>query len=120
MARQCPVKGSTVAQEQEPGPAFLVCEQWGDRVATVTVGGDIDMTTVDRLRDCLAAIVNQHPGRLIIDLAAVGFLDTSAIHAFLQVRHALPPRCPVVLRSPQPVVRRVFELTGLDQICLIQ
>jgi anti-anti-sigma factor len=120
MALPCPVKGSTVAQEEEPSPAFLVREQWADGVATITVRGDIDMTTADRLRDCLTAVVNKYPERLIIDLAAVSFLDTSAIHAFIQARHALPPQCPVVLRSPQPVVSRVFELTGLDQICLIQ
>jgi anti-anti-sigma factor len=109
-----------VAHEQEPGRDLPVAEHWADRVATVTVGGDIDMMTVSRLRDCLAAVVKKHPERLIIDLAAVGFLDTSAIHAFIQVRHALPAGCPVVLRSPQPIVRRVLELTGLDQTCEVE
>jgi anti-sigma B factor antagonist len=109
-----------VAHEQGPDHALQVTEHWAGRVATVTVGGDIDMQTVGRLRDCLAAVVKNHPDRLIINLAAVGFLDTSAIHAFVQTRHALPAQCPVVLGSPQPIVRRVFELTGLDQACVIE
>jgi stage II sporulation protein AA (anti-sigma F factor antagonist) len=120
LVSQRPVKGSTVAHEYEPGHALPVTEHWADRVATVTVGGDVDMLTVGRLRACLAAVVDKHPERLIVDLAAVGFLDTSAIHAFVQARHALPPECPVVLRSPQQIVRRVFELTGLDQTFVIE
>jgi anti-anti-sigma regulatory factor len=38
----------------------------------------------------------------------------------IQARHTLPARCPLVLRGPQPIVRRVFEVTGLDQICIIE
>ena len=78
------------------------------------------MNTVGKLRDCLAMVLKQQPERLVIDLAAVGFLDTSAIHAFIQARHVLPAQCPVVLRSPQDRVRRVFELTGINEICVVE
>ena len=111
---------TTVAQEHEAGRALVLNEQWADRVATIAVGGDIDTNTVDLLRDCLAAVLKSHPERLIIDLAAVGFLDSSAIHALLQARHVLPAHYPIVLRSPQRMVCRVFELTGLDQICDVE
>ena len=40
-----------VAQEPEPGRVLLIGEQWADRVAIITVGGEIDMKTVDQLRD---------------------------------------------------------------------
>jgi anti-sigma B factor antagonist len=109
-----------VVQEHEPDHALPIRAQWSGQVATVTVGGEIDMTTVDRLRDCLTAVVSQHPEQLIIDLAAVAFLDSSAIHVLIQARHTLPADCPLVLRGPQPIVRRAFELTGLDQICIIE
>ena len=62
---------------------------------------------------------SQTPCLMIIDLAEVGFLDTSAVHAFVQARDELPRECSVVLRSPQRQARRVFELTGLDSICVI-
>ena len=86
----------------------------------MTVRGEIDMSNVNRLRDCLTEIAGRHPERLMIDLAAVGFLDTSAVHALVEAGHSLAPHCPMILCSPQAIVRRVFELTGLDQIFEIQ
>lgn len=109
-----------MAQQQGTDRALAVHEQWAGRVATVTVSGDVDTNTVGLLRDCLAMVLKQQPERLIIDLAAVGFLDSSAIHAFMQARHVLPEQYPVVLRSPQDIVRRVFELTGLGEICVVE
>jgi anti-anti-sigma factor len=105
-----------VVPERKPGTPLDVDTQWADQVATVTVRGEIDMSNVDRLRDCLTEIAGRHPQRLMIDLAAVGFLDTSAIHALVEARHSLARQCPMILCSPQPIVRRVFELTGLDQL----
>ena len=112
-----------MAQHQGTDRALCVGEQWADQAATVTVEGDIDTSAISPLRDCLAVVLKQHPKRLVIDLAAVGFLDSSAIHAFTQARQArqaLPEQYPVVLRSPQDLVRRVFELTGLDELCVVE
>jgi anti-anti-sigma factor len=72
------------------------------------------------LSDVLGDLVRKDPERVIIDIAAVGFLDSSAIHAFVRTRNELPGQCSVVLRSPQPQARRMFELTRLDSLCLIE
>jgi anti-anti-sigma factor len=50
---------------------------------------------------------------VVIDLAGVGFLDSAGLRAFVRLRKALPGHCPVILRSPHPRTRQVFELTGL-------
>ena len=105
---------------QEQLPALTARDAWDRRVVTVTLRGEIDTTTVGVLRECLGQVVRRNPARLIIDLAGVSFLDTSAVHAFVQARHELPGECSVVLRSPQRQARRVFELTGLDSVCLIE
>lgn len=105
---------------QEQTPALTVRDEWDGDGATVTVRGEIDMTTVGVLRECLGQVVRRSPERLIIDLAAVGFLDTSAVHAFLDAKHALPRESSVVLRSPQRQARRVFELTGVDSVCVVE
>jgi anti-anti-sigma factor len=105
---------------QEQLSALTARDAWDRRVATVTLRGEIDMTTIGVLRECLGQVVRRNPARLIIDLAAVSFLDTSAIHAFVQARHELPCECPLVLRSPQRQARRVFELTRLDSVFVIE
>lgn len=105
---------------QEQAPALAVDYRWDGGVATVTVRGDIDTTTVGVLTGCLSKLIARHPARLIIDLAGVGFLDSTAVHAFIQARQALPGECPVVLRSPQRQARRIFEITGLDDVCVVE
>lgn len=97
-----------------------VCDAWDGPVAIMTVHGEIDSNTVEALRKCLGHVIGKDPERLIIDLAGVSFLDSSAVHAFVQARHMLTGECPVILRSPQAQARRVFELTGLDSLCVIE
>jgi anti-anti-sigma regulatory factor len=38
----------------------------------------------------------------------------------MRARHVLSGQYPMVLRSPQDIARRVFELTGLDQLCVVE
>jgi anti-sigma B factor antagonist len=104
---------------QGQSAALTVRHEWDGGVAIVTVVGEIDMTSVGALSGVLGDLVRKDPERMIVDLAAVSFLDSSAIHAFVQTRHELPGACSVVLRSPQPQARRMFELTGLDSLCLV-
>lgn len=105
---------------QERVPPLAISTEWAGRVATVTVRGEIDMSTVGVLAERLVRLIARHPSRLIIDLAGVGFLDSTAVHAFVQTRHALPAERPVVLRSPQRQARRLFEQARLDKVCVIE
>jgi anti-anti-sigma factor len=100
-----------VAAEQSP--ALTVCDQWDDGTATVTVRGEIDVATAETFYRQLASVADGGPRRVVIDLAGVGFLDSSGLRAFVRLRKAVPGDCPVILRSPHPRTRQVFELTGL-------
>jgi anti-anti-sigma factor len=97
----------------EQAPFLTVSDQWDDGTATVTVCGDIDAATADALYQRLAGVIDGGPRRLVIDLAGVGFIDSAGLRAFVRLRKALPGHCPVILRSPRPRTRQVFELTGL-------
>ena len=97
-----------------------VCDAWDGRVAIATIQGDIDITTAGALREGLGHVIGKEPERLVIDLAQVAFLDTSAVHAFVRAQHALTGNGRVILRSPQRQARRVFEVTGLNSLCAIE
>jgi anti-anti-sigma factor len=105
---------------QNQAAQLTIRDEWDGRAAIVTLDGEICMITVSDLFESLDLIVGKDPERLIIDLAGVSFLDSSAVHAFARARHMLPEECSVVLRSPQRQARRVFELTGLDSVCVIE
>ena len=96
------------------GPALTVCDRWDGAEATVTVQGEIDVTAAAVLSGHLGGVAARNPQRLVIDLAGVGFLDSAGLQAFAQVRRELPEDCPVIVRSAQPRLRQVFEITGLS------
>lgn len=96
--------------------ALTVHTQRDGDVASVTVRGEIDISTVGVLGECLGEVARENPRRLVIDMAQVGFMDSSGLHAFVRVRKALPEDCPVVVRAAQRQVRQVFELTGLGAV----
>jgi anti-sigma B factor antagonist len=56
----------------------LSSDQRGDAVV-VTVGGDLDIVTSPALDDCLAQARDVGSRRIILDLSAVDFMDTSAL-----------------------------------------
>ena len=100
----------------EQAPALSICERWHAAVAIATVRGEIDIDTVATLSEHLGLLVRMNPQRLVIDLAGVSFIDSSGLGGFVRIRKALPPGCPVVIRSPQRRVRQLFKITGLDSV----
>ena len=102
----------TVASDH--APALTVRDRWDGAEATVTVQGEIDVTTAAALSGHWDEVAARNPQRLVIDLAEVGFLDSAGLQAFAQVRRKLPEDCPVIVRSAQPRLRQVFEITGLS------
>ena len=81
-----------------------------------TVRGEIDITTVSTLSEHLGQLAGKNPRRLVIDLAGVSFIDSSGLGGFVRIRKAMPPECPLVIRSPQRRVRQLFKITGLDSV----
>lgn len=78
----------------------------GDRV-TVTVAGEVDMATADLL---FAAATRDGAPAATLDLRAVTFFDSAAIHALLRLCEHYRGALEVV---PSPRVRRVLDIAGL-------
>jgi anti-sigma B factor antagonist len=89
-------------------------------VATVTVHGEIDLSTVGTFSRLLDDVARNNPRQLVINLTGVDFLDSTGLHAFVRVRKELPEDCPIILRSPPQQIRRVFEITGLSPVFIFE
>lgn len=81
----------------------------------VAVVGEIDLSTCDvlrvRLRNVLSAL---HPHRIEVDLAGVTFLDCGGLTVLVVLGQAAARTgCRLRITNPQPIVRRVLDLTGL-------
>jgi anti-anti-sigma factor len=88
-----------------------------DGNVVVNLQGEIDIATADQVRAALTEALTAWTGRVVADFAGVTFLDSQGIAALIKVHKDSdfdPKR--LTIRSPQRQTRKVFELTGLDQV----
>jgi anti-anti-sigma factor len=78
----------------------------GDRV-TVTVTGEVDMSTADAM---FTAATRHDAPTATLDLTAVTFFDSAAIHALVRLAERYRSGFEVI---PSSQVRRVLDISGL-------
>jgi anti-anti-sigma factor len=83
--------------------------------ARAAVAGEVDLATAPVLHDRLLGLLDgQAPAVLEVDLARCTFLDCTGISALVSVRNAaVQTGRQMRVTHPQPLVRRVLDLTGL-------
>ncbi|MGD0554612.1 MAG: STAS domain-containing protein [Streptosporangiaceae bacterium] len=92
-------------------------ESAGEPYTLVALSGEADVTNSDQLRNLLDTEVAKQPSNLIVDLAGVSFMDSSALHALLRANRALDRQGGVLaLVAPQEAVARMLSLTAADRI----
>jgi anti-anti-sigma factor len=94
-------------------PPLHIQVSWNGVIATITVTGELDITTATTLRQRLLQVAAQHPERLVLDLDGLVFVDVAGARALDEAHHLLRTECPVILRRPRPSARKVFRLTGI-------
>ncbi len=84
-----------------------------DRVAVVIAQGELDVASSPRLLDALGELGGA-AGAVVIDMAGVGFMDSSGLRALLDCeRSCRDAGRPFALARPTDSVRRVLELVDL-------
>ena len=93
----------------------IVLSTSGPATTLATISGEIDLATVPLLRERLVRAIHGRALDLLdIDLTGVKFLDCSGIGALVGVYNiAVQSGRRVQLQHPQPLVRRVLDLTGV-------
>src|ERR687888_1065373 len=96
-----------------PRPTFAIAAEVVDGLATVIVSGDVDLATVPEVERCLESHADSP--RLLVDLAAVRFLDSCGMTALVRaMRRAARSGQQLELRPPaDAAVLRALEITGL-------
>jgi anti-anti-sigma factor len=85
----------------------------GAHRAVVRVAGEIDLTSVSELTAALERVVAAGATDLRLDLAEVGFMDSTGLAALITTHTQLEGRGRVVIDDASPTVRRTFEVAGL-------
>jgi anti-anti-sigma factor len=85
----------------------------------VTLGGYIDLSTRKQLRDVLAAAA-KGTSHLVVDMSRLGFMDSTGLSVLVEVHRRLDGRGgTLALAAPQPIVAKVLQISGLDQVLAV-
>jgi anti-sigma B factor antagonist len=85
----------------------------------VALAGEMDLATSGPLAQALTEVLDTKPVTVRLDLAEVSFLDSSGIRCLVgAAERAAAVGGHLVVRNPTPMVLRVLELCGVDQLLL--
>ena len=101
-----------------PGPESFGVDvsRHGARVE-VTLRGELDAYSAPRLRECMAELGEIAGRHVVVDLGAVGFVDSAGLAAIVSTLRAVKEADGAVsLRSMTPQLHKLFEITGLSRL----
>jgi anti-anti-sigma factor len=103
-----------VSSELE-NPLTIEVRREGDE-AVLTLTGELDPHTAPMLADELDGLEAEGSRTIVLVLSGLGFIDSSGLRVLIAADRDLTERGgSLVLRSPSETVRRLLEITGLDE-----
>jgi anti-sigma B factor antagonist len=81
----------------------------------VSLAGELDLYNAHAIRDALLECCAEEPERLVVDLGAVKFIDSTALGVLIEARTRLQNRRAFLLAAPGLETRRALEISGLDR-----
>ncbi|MFL5955468.1 MAG: STAS domain-containing protein [Gaiellaceae bacterium] len=105
------MEGDSVSPLREP-PVRGVEEQGGSVI--VRLGGELDLYNADDIRRALAQAIDSRPEKIVVDMAKVEFVDSTALGVLIEARSKLG-RPGLMLAAPQLETRRTLQVSGLDR-----
>ncbi|MGK5738969.1 STAS domain-containing protein [Micromonospora sp. URMC 103] len=90
-------------------PVFSATAEVDGEHLRVVVAGEVDMATADTM---FQTALREPAARVTLDLRAVTFFDSAAIHALVRLAQRIPDALTVL---PSRQVRRVLDISGLGE-----
>jgi anti-sigma B factor antagonist len=81
----------------------------------VSLAGELDLYNAASVREALLAAAAETPERIVVDLAEVEFIDSTALGVLIEARTKLTNGRAFLLASPGTETRRALEISGLDR-----
>ena len=82
--------------------------------------GEIDLNVSPRIAASLAAMIEQKPARLVVDLSRVTYIDSSGLAVLIEgMQNMEAYGGKFALAGLRENVRAIFEIARLDQVFII-
>ncbi len=85
-----------------------------DGAVVLSLGGELDLYNAEEIRTGLAEAIASRPRCVVVDLAEVEFVDSTALGVLVEARSQLGPDG-LRLAAPGPETRRALQVSGLDR-----
>ena len=104
-----------IAPHDAPEPGGLTIHRMTDEQGTVLqLAGELDLASAPELDRQLRELSATTPGRVLIDLSALEFMDSTGLSVMISAqRSAAANGHRLSLRPGSTQVQRLFELTGV-------
>lgn len=81
----------------------------------VILAGELDLYNANDVRAALLAACAEAPERLIVDVAGVTFIDSTALGVLIEARSRMTERKAFIIAAPGMETKRALEISGLDR-----
>jgi anti-sigma B factor antagonist len=109
--------GVRVPEDSEAGRGILEVSLSRDgEAATIALAGELDLATVDMVRDKLAEVEDDGTSRVVIDLRKLTFIDSTGIWLLLSAAKEDEEGRLSFIPSESVAVQRVFAVTGVADL----
>jgi anti-sigma B factor antagonist len=81
----------------------------------IRVGGELDCSNAGEFVLGVGDLCKGSTLPVVLDITDLSFCDAAGLGALRRLERCVAP-LPLVLRSPQPFIRHVFEVTGFDRL----
>jgi anti-sigma B factor antagonist len=81
----------------------------------VRLVGELDLYNASEVREALLGVCSEQPDRLVVDLAEVVFVDSTALGVLIEARSKLENRQAFLLAAPGRETHRALTISGLDR-----
>ncbi|WP_239163529.1 STAS domain-containing protein [Paractinoplanes rishiriensis] len=99
---------------------LLLSARPGRGCTVVEVRGDLDMATTPHLREELQLLVDAGDRQVVVDMAGVGFMDSSGLGTLVVIFKALREvGGRLCLAAVQPAVHSVLRITSVDRVVAV-
>ncbi len=101
----------------EPPNPPIEAVRWIGRAVVVDLIGDIDLNLSQTFQQAMIDVIDQSPQRVVINLAKVGYMDSSGIASLVKLLSRMRRmQLPLYMVALGDRVRSLFQITKLETV----
>jgi anti-sigma B factor antagonist len=98
-------------------PILSLCLTNHGDIKVITVGGELDLDTAHLLTELVDRVADEHPARVVIDMADVTLLCAAGLSALLRARETIAAvGGRLVLLAPSAPTQKTLAITDTERV----